>query len=123
MTLGANATEQAIVFLLCLCAGLAGGIIALLFLRKALPMERAFTYFLACVGIGCVFIVAVEFIMQGKFLFYGIVAYAIGVFIPPVAVQKIKKRVKKRLKRTNNAIYCLLLPTIFHIARIVLICG
>ena len=39
--LGANAKAQAICFALCLAAGLVGGIFALLFLRKANPIERA----------------------------------------------------------------------------------
>lgn len=101
MTLGANAAQQAIIFLLCLCAGLAGGIIALLFLRKARPTERAFTYFFACIGIGGVFIVTVEYIMQGKILFYGTIAYAIGVFLPPAIVKKIKTHLQKMTKKNK----------------------
>lgn len=41
--LGANAKAQAICFALCFAIGLAGGVFALLFLRKANPLERALT--------------------------------------------------------------------------------
>ncbi len=99
MNLGANAKEQAIIFALCFCAGLVGGIISLLFLRKARPVERAFTCFFACVGIACAFVATVEFIMQGKILFYGTIGYAIGVFVPPIVTIKIKKRLQTMAKK------------------------
>ncbi|MCM1306319.1 MAG: hypothetical protein NC037_04925 [Bacteroides sp.] len=93
--LGANAKVQAIRFALCLALGIASGIVALLYLRKARPVERALTDFFATVCIGALFIVCVEFFLDGKFELYGLAAYALGVIpIPLIARKLISKRRK-----------------------------
>lgn len=94
--LGANAKAQAICFALCLAAGLVGGIFALLFLRKANPIERALTDLFACALIGGAFYLTVEFIMQGDLSLYGTAAFLIGTTILPFSVFKLKKTLKKR---------------------------
>lgn len=97
--LGANAQNQAICFAFCLLAGLAGGLFALLYLRKAKPLERALTDFFATVCIAGVFIACVEWIMQGKILLYGVFAFGLGVFFPPFLFSKIKTRVRKKREK------------------------
>lgn len=94
--LGANAKAQAICFALCLVAGLVGGIFALLFLRKANPIERALTDLFACALIGGAFYLTVEFIMQGDISLYGTAAFLIGTAALPFSVFKLKKILKKR---------------------------
>ncbi len=94
--LGANAKAQAICFALCLVAGLVGGIFALLFLRKANPIERALTDLFACALIGGAFYLTVEFIMQGDISLYGTAAFLIGTAVLPFSVFKLKKTLKKR---------------------------
>ena len=94
--LGANAKAQAICFALCLAAGLVGGIFALLFLRKANPIERALTDLFACALIGGAFYLTVEFIMQGDLSLYGTAAFLIGTAALPFSVFKLKNTLKKR---------------------------
>ena len=92
--LGANASVQAVRFALCLALGLVSGIIALLYLRKARPVERALTDFFATVCIGALFAVCVEFFLDGKFELYGLAAYVLGLLPIPLIVRKLlaKKR-------------------------------
>jgi len=97
--LGANAQNQAICFAFCLLAGLAGGLFALLYLRKAKPVERALTDFFATVCISGAFIACVEWIMQGKIQLYGVFAFGLGVFLPPFLLSKIKNRVRKKREK------------------------
>lgn len=94
--LGANAKAQAICFALCLAAGLVGGVFALLFLRKANPVERALTDLFACALIGGAFYLTVEFIMQGDLSLYGTAAFLLGTAIIPFSVFKLKKTLKRR---------------------------
>lgn len=94
--LGANAKAQAIRFALCLALGLAAGIVALLYLRKARPVERALTDFFATVCIGALFVVCVEFFMDGKFELYGFLAYALGVVPIPLITRKILVRKQRK---------------------------
>lgn len=96
--LGANAKTQAICFAFCLLAGLAGGLFALLYLRKSKPLERALTDLFATVCIGGIFIVCTEWIMQGKIQLYGVFAFFAGVSTPPFLFSKIKKRLRKKKK-------------------------
>ncbi len=97
--LGANAKSQAICFAFCFLAGLAAGLFALLYLRKARPLERALTDLFATLCIAGVFIACVEWIMQGKFQLYGAFAFAAGVCAPPFLVAGIKKRKGKKTKK------------------------
>ena len=90
--LGANAKVQAIRFALCLALGLASGIIALLYLRKARPVERALTDFFATVCIGGLFIVCIEFFLDGKFELYGLAAFVLGILPIPLIIRKIITR-------------------------------
>ena len=86
--LGANAKVQAVRFALCLALGLAAGIIALLYLRKARPVERALTDFFATVCIGGLFIVCLEFFLDGKFELYGLAAFVLGIVPIPLIARK-----------------------------------
>lgn len=99
--LGANAKNQAICFAFCLLLGLAAGLFAMLYLRKAKPLERALTDFFATVCIAAIFIVCVEWIMQGGIRFYGTCAFAIGTFLPPYALKKIKNRPRKNREKSE----------------------
>ena len=90
--LGANAKVQAIRFALCLALGLASGIIALLYLRKARPVERALTDFFATVCIGGLFIVCMEFFLDGKFELYGLAAFVLGIVPIPLITRKLLMR-------------------------------
>lgn len=94
--LGANAKEQAVRFALCLAVGLAAGVIALLYLRKARPFERALTDFFATVCIGALFIVCLEFFLDGKPELYGICAYAISTLAVPFCARKLISLKKRR---------------------------
>ena len=95
--LGANAKTQAIRFGLCLALGLAAGIIALLYLRKARPVERALTDMFATLCIGGLFIVCLEFFLDGKPELYGFAAYAMGcASIPLIAKRIISAKSKKK---------------------------
>lgn len=97
--LGANAKSQALCFAFCLLAGLAAGLFALLYLRKARPLERALTDLFATLCIAAAFIACVEWIMQGKFQLYGAVAFAAGVCAPSTLVSGIKKLKRKKTKK------------------------
>lgn len=100
--LGANAKVQLVRFLLCLAAGLAAGVIALLYLRKARPFERALTDLFATLCIGGIFILCVEFFLDGKIELYGMVAYLIGTASIPLIFRKIKSAMEKRRKNTDD---------------------
>lgn len=97
--LGANAKEQAISFALCLAVGLAAGIIALLYLRKARPVERALTDFFATLCIGALFLICIEFFMGGKIEPYGCMAFAMGIFPVPAIYRKLRAKLKGRKKK------------------------
>lgn len=101
--LGANAKVQAVRFALCLALGLAAGIIALLYLRKARPVERALTDFFATVCIGGLFIVCLDFFLDGKFELYGLTAFALGIIpIPLIARKLLVRRVSADGKSDSN---------------------
>lgn len=102
LSLGANAETQAIRFALCLAAGLASGVVALLYLRKARPVERALTDFFATVCIGGIFVVCVEFILDGKLELYGAAAFFIGVAVIPTLKRKIASVLAKKRERKNS---------------------
>lgn len=101
--LGANAKAQAICFALCFLVGLASGIIALLYFRKANPLERALTDFVATVLIGGAFLVCVEFFLDGKAELYGAIAFALGATVIPVVYRKIKRFAEFRRKKRKNS--------------------
>lgn len=86
--LGANAKAQAICFALCFAIGLAGGVFALLFLRKANPLERALTDIFGSSLITGAFFCAFYFVMQGEPTLYGIAAFILGVALVPLCVRK-----------------------------------
>ncbi len=105
--LGANAKAQAICFALCFSIGLASGVFALLFLRKANPVERALTDFFACALIGGAFAVAAEIVMKGKISLYGTVAFLAGTAVIPLLFRRLRasiaKRRQKREEQRKNA--------------------
>ena len=94
--LGANAGVQAVRFALCLAVGLIAGIIALLYLRKARPVERALTDFFATVCIGILFVVCLEFFLDGKPELYGVASYLFGTAVIPLLVKKLMSRKKRK---------------------------
>lgn len=96
LQLGANVKVQGVCFLLCLAAGLCAGVFALLYLRKAGALERALADLFATLCIGGVFLVCVEFILDGKPELYGLCAYILGVCVLPLMVKKIKARRAKK---------------------------
>lgn len=98
--LGANVKAQAICFALCFAIGLAGGVFALLFLRKANPLERALTDIFGSVLITGAFFCAFYFVMQGEPTLYGIAAFILGVALVPLCVRKMRKALRK--KRENK---------------------
>ena len=100
--LGANAGTQAVRFALCLAAGLLAGVVALLYLRRARPLERALTDLFATVCIGALFVLCVEFILNGKIELYGIVAYLLGTAAIPIAVRKIRSVLSARRERKKS---------------------
>ncbi len=102
LNLGANAGVQAIRFALCLAVGLGAGIIALLYLRKARPVERALTDFFATVCIGGLFAVCVEFFLGGKFELYGGIAYLLGTAVIPLAARKILSLIAKKREKNDE---------------------
>ena len=105
--LGANARVQLVRFALCLALGLAAGVIALLYLRKARPAERALTDFFATVCIGALFAVCLEFFLDGKFELYGFAAFVAGVLLIPLTTRKImskRTKVKDAQRKTDDNI-------------------
>ncbi len=102
LNLGANAGVQGIRFALCLAAGLGAGIIALLYLRRARPVERALTDFFATVCIGGLFAVCVEFFLGGKFELYGAIAYILGTAVIPLTTRKITSIIAKKRREKND---------------------
>lgn len=99
--LGANAKVQIVRFALCLAVGLGAGIIALLYLRKARPAERALTDLFATCVIGALFAVCLEFFLDGKFELYGLLAYALGVIPIPLTVKKLAALRRKKRSAEN----------------------
>lgn len=96
INLGANAKSQAICFSLCLLAGFISGIFALLYFRKSSVAERILTDAVATILIAGVFLLCVEFILDGKMEIYGALAYAFGVCVIPFVYKKTKARAKSR---------------------------
>ncbi len=90
--LGANVKSQAVCFALCFAIGLVCGIVALLYFRKSGRLERALTDFFATVVIGAIFILCVEYVMQGAIRFYGICAFFVGTAGVPFIYSKVKRR-------------------------------
>lgn len=99
VSLGANAHVQAVRFALCFALGIAAGTVALLYLRKASPLERALTDFFATACIAMLFLVCVEFFLNGKPELYGAIAYVAGVIVLPLIFRKIQKLIAKRKKK------------------------
>lgn len=102
--LGANAKAQAICFALCFAIGLAGGVFALLFLRKANPLERALTDIFGSVLITGAFFCAFYFVMQGEPTLYGIAAFILGVALVPLCVRKMRKTLRKSRKTKRRTL-------------------
>ena len=100
--LGANAKVQLVRFALCLALGLAAGVIALLYLRKARPFERALTDLFATLCIGGLFIVCIEFFLDGKIELYGAIAYLAGTACVPFVFRKITRIIQKRRKNKDG---------------------
>ena len=100
--LGANATVQLVRFALCLALGLAAGVIALLYLRKAQPFERAMTDLFATLCIGGLFIICIEFFLDGKIELYGAIAFAAGTASIPTAFKTISAVIRKRRKNKSG---------------------
>jgi len=96
LSIGANAASQAVRFALCLLAGLASGTVALLYFRKARPIERALTDFFATVVIGGIFIICIEFFLNGKPELYGAAAFIGGTALVPLAFLKIRTAYRKK---------------------------
>ena len=96
--LGANAKVQLVRFALCLALGLAAGVIALLYLRKARPFERVITDLFATLFIGGLFIICIEFFLDGKIELYGAIAYLAGTAGVPFLFRKISRLIH----RTKN---------------------
>lgn len=96
INLGANAKVQAICFSLCLLAGFISGIFALLYFRKSSVAERILTDAVATILIAGVFLLCVEFILDGKIEIYGAIAYTFGVCVIPFIYKKAKARAKSR---------------------------
>ncbi len=100
--LGANASAQAIGFALCFAIGLAGGVVALLYLRKARPLERALTDLVATVVIGALFVISIEFVLNGKFELYGAAAFVLGTLIFPLIAKKTIDKIARKKKNTAD---------------------
>lgn len=99
--LGANAKSQAVCFSLCLLAGLVSGVFALLYFRKSSVAERILTDAIATILIAGVFLLCVEFVLDGKIELYGAISYALGVCFIPYVYTRVKSRnhdSKKRVK-------------------------
>ncbi len=92
--LGANAKTQAICFALCFACGLAGGVFALLYTKKSRFFEKMLVDFFTTVVIGAGLICCVEFFMQGSPAPYGVAGYALGVFLPPFVLFRVRKHRK-----------------------------
>ncbi len=99
LSVGANAASQAVRFSLCLLAGIASGAVALLYFRKARPLERALTDFFATVVIGGIFIICIEFFLNGKPELYGAAAFLAGTALVPTVFLKIRAAYRKRHKK------------------------
>ena len=102
LRLGANAAEQAACFGLCLAVGLAAGVFALLYLRKAKPVERDLTDFFATVCLALGYVACMQFFLSGKPEPYGLLAYALGASVLPTAVFKLRKLWAKRSKKPKS---------------------
>lgn len=100
--LGANASAQAISFALCFAIGLAGGVAALLYLRKARPFERALTDFVATLIIGALFVISIEFVLNGKFELYGAAAFVLGTLLIPLIAKKTLDKIARKKKNTAD---------------------
>lgn len=93
---------QLVRFALCLALGLAAGVIALLYLRKARPFERALTDLFATLCIGALFICCIEFFLDGKFELYGAAAYIAATASVPLSYRKITALIKKRRENRDR---------------------
>ena len=69
---------------------------------RARPVERALTDFFATVCIGGLFIVCVEFFLDGKFELYGFVAYVLGVLPIPLITRKCTLHIRKKAENANR---------------------
>lgn len=98
--LAANAGAQAARFGLCLACGLVAGVVGLLYLRRARPIERALTDLFATLFIAAGLVACVEFVLGGAPEPYGVVAYILGACALPFATKKLKAR---RAKKRENA--------------------
>lgn len=90
--IGASALSQLVCFALCFAFGLAGGVLALLYLRKASFFERLLTDLFATLCIGGCFIACLKVAMGGSITLYGAVGFILGTISLPLCVHKIKKR-------------------------------
>lgn len=95
-SLAANTKIQAVNFALCLGAGALFGIFALLYFRRSSAAETFVTDLFATLAIGGGYICCLEFVFGGKFEFYGIISYLVGIAIVPILFKTFKRLRKRR---------------------------
>jgi hypothetical protein len=78
MIAGASWSLQLLSFAIVFAFGLASGVAALLFKRKARPIERALTDFFAVIAMGGLFLSATELGCDGQLRAFGIAAFLLG---------------------------------------------
>lgn len=100
--IAANAAAQAVRFGLSFSIGLAAGVVALLYLRPARPVERALSDLFATLLIVAILIINIEYVLGGVAEPYGIVAYILGVCVPPLAARQIKKLLKRKKEKKRK---------------------
>lgn len=100
ISIGAQAGAQAIDAALCLVAGFAAGVFALLYLRRAGAFERALCDLFATLALAAGAVLATEFILDGKPELYGIVAYILGASVLPLIARAIRRRLLRKKSQT-----------------------
>lgn len=107
MIAGVAWSSQLLSFLIMLAFGLAGGICALLYKRKARTPERFLTDFAATTAIGALFFLGIETGCDGQLRAFAFLAFALGIFtvykLIPAAFSKLKKP-QKRVKSGNSGL-------------------
>ena len=99
ISLGANAKSQALKFAICLAAGVVLGVVALLYFRRSSKAETFVTDLFATLVLGGGYIGCLEFVFDGKFEPYGLVAYLVGTSALPFIYRLVKNR---KAKKTQN---------------------
>lgn len=90
-----RADAQLICFLFCGLFGIGGGIFALLYFFKCGFLERILVDLFATLGIGGLFIAAVEFAMDGQVRLYGVAGYLLGLFLT-ISARNVTKKIKNK---------------------------